>query len=212
MIDLEEFLPQINPKAPGVPLPAARQAILQAARQICERSRMWKGSEEMVVTDLDDIDFSTPDGSVLLDYDSVTFRTTPDGAPIPLEAKTAAWMDQYMRGWRRGTITDYPRFFTQTHTGTLRVAPIENGFVAVNYTLLPTMDADQLPDFLLHQFGEMLAWGALGRILSTPDQPFTDFNVGAAYLSAFEQKLASLSFKASSGQQRARTRSRANYM
>lgn len=212
MIDIEDFLPQINPKAPGVPLPTARQAILQAAMQICERSRLWKHSVELVVNDLDDIAFTPPEGAVLLDYESILFRATPDGCDIDLEAKTSDWMDRCMRGWRRGSIPGYPKYFSQTSIGTLRIAPIENGFVTINMTLKPTIDADQLPDFLMQQYGEMVAWGALGRILSTPDQPFTDFAAGAAYLQAFEQKLASLSFKASSGQQRARVRTKANYM
>lgn len=205
MIDLDAFLPLINPKAPGCPAPSAYIAIRQAAIQICERSRAWRESAEMVVNDLDDINFTVPDGSVLLDFESVLFND------IKLEAKPASWMDQCMRGWRRGSITGYPRFFTQMKFGTLRVAPIENGILTVNFWLKPTTDCDQLPDFLLDQYSEMLAWGALGRILSTPDQPFTDFNTGAAYLGAFEQKLASLAFKGATGQQRARIRSRSHF-
>lgn len=210
MIDLDAFLPQINPKAPACPAPAAYIAILQAAREICERTKLWRYSGEMVIASLDDIALTPPDGSLVMDFESVLFRVGDNG-DVELEAKTVDWMDKCMRGWRRGSIEGYPRFFTQTNMGTLRIAPVETGILTVNCYLKPAMDADQLPDFLFQQYGEVVAWGALGRILSTPDQPFTDFNTGAGYLSLFENKVASLAFKGTSGQQRARVRSRGKY-
>lgn len=205
MIDIEDFRQFIAPKAPGAPIPSVNLAIRQAAIAICERGRQWRFTDTIPVLDLDDIDFAPPDGSVVMDYESILFND------VALEPKTAVWMDKCMRGWRRGTITGYPRFYSQMSMGTLRIAPIENGLLTVACTLKPTMDADQLPAFLMQQHAELLTWGALGRLLSTPDQPFTDFNTGAAYLGAFEQKLQSLAFKGSSGQQRARPRVRGNY-
>lgn len=206
MIDLDDFMPQILPKAPGCPVPAANIALLQAASEFCTRTRTWKDTTTIPVNDLDDILFDPPDQSVVLDFESVLFND------IKLEAKTTAWMDQCMRGWRRGNITGYPRFYTQMNHGTLRVAPIENGLLTVNVLLKPSMDADQLPDYLFNEFSEVIAWGALGRLLSTPDQPFTDFNTGAAYLAAFDQKLAGLAYQGTTGQQRARPRVRGSYI
>lgn len=205
MTDLDDFLPFIMPKAPGCPTPTAYIALRQAAMEFCARTKLWRDSVTLLVSDLGDIVFNPPDGAVLIDFESVLFND------IPLEAKTAEWMDKCMRGWRRGSIEGYPRFFSQTNMGTLRIAPIDTGVLTVNYWLKPTVESDQLPDFLLDQYSEVMAWGALGRILSTPEQPFTDFNAGAAYLSAFEQKIASQSFKVAGGQQRARVRSRASY-
>lgn len=205
MIDLDDFLPHIAPKAPGCPVPSAHVALLQAAAQFCERTRTWKHEAEMPINDLDDISFDAPDGAIVMEFESVLF----DG--VKLEAKTTDWMDRCMRGWRRGDIAGYPRFYTQKSMGTLRIAPIENGILTVNCILKPAMDADQLPDFLLEQYAEVLAWGALGRLLSTPDQPFTDFNVGAAYLAAFENKLAGLAYKTTTGQMRARPRVRSHF-
>jgi hypothetical protein len=205
MTDLDDFLPYIMPKAPGCPTPTAHIALRQAAMEFCARTKLWRDSATFLMSGLDDIHFNPPDGAVLIDFESVLFND------VPLEAKTAAWMDQCMRGWRRGTIEGYPRFFAQTNMGTLRVAPIDTGVLTVNYWLKPTIEADQLPDFLLDQYAETIAWGALGRILSTPEQPFTDFNTGAAYAAAFEQKIASQSFKVAGGQQRARVRSKAQF-
>lgn len=206
MIDLDDFLPQILPKAPGCPVPTAHQAILQAASDLCARTKLWRHSDESYVNDLDDIAFTPPEGSLVVDFESVLFNDTP------LEAKTAKWMDGCMRGWRRGNIAGYPKYFAQTNFGTLRIAPIEIGMVTINAWLKPTMDADQLPDFLFQQYSELIAWGALARILSTPEQPFTDFNTGTSYFGALEAKVASLMFKSTQGQQRARVRVRGSYI
>ncbi len=211
MTDLDDFLTQINIKAPGCPAPSAYIAIRQAAREICERSKLWRHSSEMVIADLDDINFTPPDGSLVMDFESVLFRVG-DGADCELEAKTVDWMDKCMRGWRRGLIEGYPRFFSQLNMGTLRIAPVDTGILTVNCYLKPTMDCEELPDFLFQQYAEVIAWGALGRILSTPEQPFTDFATGAGYLDLFNRKLDSIAFKGTTGQQRARTRSRGKFM
>lgn len=207
MIDLDDFLPLISPKAPGCPVPAARIAILQAAAAICEKSRLWKHTETIPVLTLADIDLTPPEGSIVLDYDAVLFND------IPLEAKTTQWMDQCMRGWRRGDISGYPRFYTQTNVGTLRIAPMENGLLTICVTLKPDQQmAEQLPDFLFQQYGELLAWGALGRLLTTPDQPFTNEAMGVAYLADFESRLSSLAYKSTTGQQRSRPRVKSTFM
>lgn len=206
MTDIDDFLPLVLIKAPGCPYPSARIAVIQAANDICVRSNLWTHTEEMPVQDVSDIEFTPPAGSVVLDFKTILFNDQP------LEAKTVEWMDRCMRGWRRGAIEGYPKYFTQTNVGNLRIAPFDTGMLTISCTLRPSQDADQLPDFLYQQYSEMIVWGALARILSTPEQPFTDFNMGASYLGAFNMKLDSLSFKGSTGQQRARIRSRARYM
>jgi hypothetical protein len=206
MIDLDDFLPEINPKAPGCPAPAAYKAILQACDELCTRTRQWRYSDTVPVNDLDEIEFSPPEQAVLVDFESVLW------GDIPLEPKTTAWLDQCMRGWRRGAIEGGPRFFSQLTSNMLRITPVDTGMLTINAILKPAMDADQVPDFLYVQYHEIVAWGALGRILATPDQPFTDFNVGAAYLAAFAQKLDAIAWKGATGQQRAPLRTRGQYM
>jgi hypothetical protein len=206
MIDLDAFLPEINPKAPGVPAPAAYVAIRAACDELCTRTRQWRYSDEIAVQDVNEIDLSFPDQSALVDFESVLFNDRP------LEPKTAAWMDQCMRGWRRGAIEGQPRFFSQLDIGTLRVAPVDTGILTVNSILKPSMDADQVPDFLFTLYHEVIAWGALGRLLATPDQPFTNVDMAGSYLTMFTQKLDSLAWKGTTGQQRAPLRSRGQYM
>lgn len=206
MIDLDEFLPEINPKAPGCPAPAAYKAILAACDEFCTRTRLWRYTDEEVISTTDEIDFSPPSEAILIDFETVLFNEAP------LEPKEAKWLDMAMRGWRRGAIEGMPRFFAQTDLNSLRITPVDNGVLTMNVWLKPSMDAEQVPDFLFQLYHEVIAWGALGRLLVTPNQPFTDMAAGTGYMAAFQQKLDSLAFKGTTGQQRAPSRSRGTYM
>lgn len=206
MKDLDSFLPEINPKAPGCPAPSAYKAILQACDELCTRTKLWRSCDTVPINSLDEVEFWPVDGAVLVDFESVLFND------VSLEPKTVKWMDQCMRGWRRGSIEGLPRFYTQLNMNSLRIAPIDNGLLTINSFLKPSMDADQVPDFLFDQYHEIIAWGALGRLLSTPGQPFTDVNMGAAYLVLFQQKLDSIAWKGTTGQQRTTLRTRGQYM
>lgn len=206
MIDLDDFLPEISPKAPGAPVPAIHKAILATCDDFCTRTKLWRYSDDVIVNSSDEIDFYAPSDAVLVDYETVAFND------VPLEPKATKWLDMAMRGWRRGAIEGIPRFFAQTSLNTLRITPVDNGTLTVNVWLKPGMDAEQVPDFLFLQYHEVIAWGALGRLLATPDQPFTDFNASGGYMASYEQKMNTLAFKGATGQQRAPLRSRATYM
>lgn len=208
MIDLDDFLPDITPKAPGVSAPAAYAAILHAGAAICMRTREWRDSSTVPVMDLDDIEYEPPAQALLIDFESVLFGD----ADILLEPKAVAWMDRCMRGWRRGAIVGMPRYYTQLAHGNLRIAPLENGILTVNAILKPSADAEQVPDFLFEKYREVVAWGALARLLVTPNQPFTDLTMGPAYAAMFANKLDSLAWSGEFGEQRAVPRSRGNYM
>lgn len=206
MIDLDAFLPEINSKAPGCPAPSAYLAILQACDDLCTKLKVWRDTNDVPVNNTGEVDFDVPDQAVVVDFESVML------GDCKLEPKTIDWMDRYMRGWRRGALDGMPRYYTQLVPDQLIVAPIDTGILTITTILKPSMDADQVPDFLFQQYHEMIAYGALGRLLQTPDQPFTDVQMGAAYAMAFDQKVSSAQWKGATGQQRAPLRQRGQYM
>jgi len=205
MKPLDAFLTSINPYAPGVAIPTAYFAIRQAAIEFCERTRLWRYEDDFTIgPDAEAI--CTPYGSVLLDIERVNFNGDP------LVPQTAAWLDERIKGWRTGEVSGVPQYFSQIELNTLRIAPSANGTVNISVWLKPSQDCQDLPDFLADQYREVIAHGALGRILMMPSQPFTNGDLGAGFLSSFERKLTELSGKGITGQQRARVRTRANFM
>jgi hypothetical protein len=207
MKSLDEFLKSINPYAPGCAIPTAYFGIRQAAIEFCERSRLWRYDDEFTITADESEAISTPYGAELLDIETASF----DGG-APLEPKTTAWLDDHHPGWRTGAVTGKPQYLTQIDMNTLRLVPGQAGTVNISVWLKPSQDCDELPDFLADQYRETIAWGALGRILMTPNQPYTNGTLATGFLAAFEQKLVGLSHKGTTGQQRARVRTKANFL
>lgn len=204
MKDIEIFLPNIMPFAPGCAIPAAYQWIRQAAIEFCERTRLWRYADEFDVTDDAAEALIAPYGAVVHEIEACSF----DGQP--LEPKTTAWLDSRENGWRDGLLTGIPHYVTQIEPDTLRLVPAMAGKVSLALRLKPTFDADELPDFLADHYRQTIADGALGRILLLPDQSFTNVDMGSAFGAAFQSKLDSLSSKGSTGQQRAPLRTRAS--
>lgn len=205
MKHLDAFLGSINPYAPGCAIPTAYFAIRQAATEFCERARMWRYEDEFDVSASDSESISTPYGSVLLDIERVSF----DGRP--LEPVTVKWLDDHKNGWRDGQIVGRPEYLTQLELNTIRLVPGCAGAVKVSLWLKPSQDAQDLPDFLADQYREVIAHGALGRILMMPNQPYTNGDLGAGFLASFENKLSGLQSKGITGQQRARVRTKASF-
>lgn len=205
MKDIDDILPNIRPFAPGVADPTAYEWIRQAAIEFCERTLLWRYEDSFAITAENPQAVIAPAGAVIhlierLDFDDVQ-----------LVQKTPAQLDDLVPQWRAGTLTGVPSYFTQTEPNTVAMSPLEAGTLKVWTWLKPAPDATELPDFMVDQYRQVIADGALARILLIPNQSFTDVKMASAYGMAFQSKLDILSNKGSTGQQRARVRTRASF-
>lgn len=207
MSTLDSFLGHIRPWAPGVPDPTAYKAIRLAAIEFCERTRLWKYEDEFSVS-IEDCDSGvcTPSGSVLHDIEVVLF----DGQELsPIGTRD---LDGKLPGWRTGELgAGTPRYYTQIDQSTLRLVPALAGSVYMCLRLKPTQDATSLPDFIAREYTEVIAWGALGRLLTIPGQSYSNPDLAQYYSAKFIDKLDRLNTKGTSGQMNARTRTKASF-
>ena len=207
MSSLDALLGYVRPWAPGVPEPIAYRNIRLAAIEFCERTRLWKYEDEFSVTESTCNDgIYTPSGSVLHDIEAVMF----DGQKLtPLTTRDA---DSKLPGWRTGDVgTGRPKYFTQVELGTIRILPAYAGSLYLCTRLKPSQDCDELPDFMLTEFAELIGWGALSRILTIPGQSYTSPDLSTYYGGMFMQRIDRLSTKESRGQQNAPRRTRPRY-
>lgn len=204
MKDLDEFLPHIMQYAPGCSIPAAHFGIRQAAIEFCERTKLWRWEDEFSILSNDCEQVTTPYGSVLHEIDKVLFNDDE------LERATPSWLDAVEPGWRTNSLTGIPRYVTQTELNTIRLVPGQDGHVNIYVWLKPSQDATQLPDFLSDQYREIIAGGALARLLAQKNQPYSDPTMGAGFAAQFDYKITDLLGRAAKGQQRAARRSRSS--
>lgn len=205
MKPLDEFLQHINIYAPGCAAPTAYFGIRQAAIRFCERTRLWRFEDYFEVQGTESESMFAPSGSVVNDIEAAWF----DGQK--LEPKTVDWLDVNYDGWRDGSMTGQPKYITQTEPNTLRVVPAAPGTVKLSLILKPAQDCDELPDFMADQFREVIANGALSYILIIPNQSFTNPDMANGFGATFQGDLARLATAGSTGQQRARVRTRGSF-
>lgn len=205
MKPLDEFLQHINLYAPGCAVPTAYFGIRQAAIEFCERTRLWRFEDYFEVRGDEAEAMFAPANSVVHDIERAWFNGEP------LTPKTVDWLDVHYNGWRDGSLTGQPKFITQIEPNTLRIVPSAEGTVNVSLILKPAQDADEVPDFLVDQYRAVIAYGALSHILVIPNQSFTNMDMAGGFGATFQGKLTTLATRGSTGQQRARTRTRGSF-
>lgn len=110
-----------------------------------------------------------------------------------------------------------PRYITQVSPGTVALIPFQPGTLRMSMFLKPVAASEYgtraddpmfdrfnvIPDFFVSMHGHALAAGALARLLSIPDEPWTDEQKALLYRTEFDMKL-NASFRWNMrGQQRA---------
>ena len=204
MTDLDVFLPNIMPKAPGCPEPTAFAEIIAAARKVCERLRIWRSDDEFTVTPTSCNVMCAPDGADVYEIENALL----DGRQLqPISLND---LNDLVPNWR--TTTEGGKWITQQERGSVLVVPASTGTLGLSLILTPSEDADQLPDFLARDYRGLIADGALAEILMLPMQSFTDPARAQFFQARFDQELGRLSNQGIKGQQRAPSRTRAQYM
>lgn len=205
MKSLDLFLPKVHQFAPGVGDPVAYEWIREAAITFCERTRSWRSFDQYAVSGIYPGDVRAPAGSVIHEIEMVTYNGQQ------LTGKTPDELDVLTPGWRTGANRGCPSYFTQLDPNTIALAPLAAGQVTAWLILKPTADAMEVPDFIADQHRQVIADGALMRILALPGKDWSNPQMAAASAAAFGARLVVLANNGTSGQQRAHPRSKSSF-
>ena len=111
---------------------------------------------------------------------------------VPIKAKSIAWLDANLPGWR--TTPAVPKFYTQVDTDQIILAAVPDSNITNGLTmtlaLQPSQTAVGLPKWIFNQYMYVLAEGAIARLMLMPNKPWTDLQNGAAKDSAFRGAIA----------------------
>lgn len=204
MKPIDDLLPLILPRAPGCPEPIALDAIRQAAIEFCERTKLWRDTDQFYADEFGDI--MAPAQSVIHHIEEARF----DGhrlEPIAVQELNARYPDY---DWKTQT-GDQPKFVTQLHPDTVKIVPAWTGYLELTLLLKPSNDAQEIPNFIIDQYARTIADGALAEILMIPGAPYTNPQGGAMYSQRFQQRLDALQAMSIKGQQRAPIRTTPSY-
>lgn len=203
MARTRDFLPLILPFCPTCPDFIAEQQARFAAIEFCERSRAWRHITTVELTSATGVPVA-PDTAAIHEIEFANFN----GSPLtPVQFSTI-----------EASSVGIPRYVTQVAPHAVTVAPYaEPGTLEISLFLKPlsssqySTDADDplfdrfnvVPQFMVDIHGAAIAEGALAKILSIPDEPWTDKRKAAAHDERFRERLDASFRWNMRGQQRA---------
>lgn len=111
---------------------------------------------------------------------------------VPLDAKSVAWLDAQLPGWR--TNPSVPKYYTQVDSEQIILAAVPDanitGGLTMTLALEPSQSAVGLPKWIFNQYIYTLAEGAIAKLMMMPNKPWTDLQNGAMHESNFRAAIA----------------------
>lgn len=184
--------------------PVVEYAVRRACIEFCASSWVWQYLP-------DPIDIVAGEARYDLEPDtgadiSAVMDVACNG--VPLEAKSVAWLDANLPGWR--TTPGTPKFYTQVDTEQIILAPAPDANIAggltMTLTLEPSKTSQGIPRWLFNQFMYALAEGAISYLMLMPNKPWTDLASGARYGINFQNAIANAKASTAASLGRAATR------
>lgn len=208
-VSVDLWFPDVVPAAQLCPNPIIRREIVNACRDLCERTMLWTAALDPidVVENEPEYQLATT-GADIVGADRAKFN----GKTIYPTSETALDEDDTQEDqttWRDKT-TDIPERYFVTFDKKIRLvytpdADLSSG-LEVWVILSPEITAVTVPGFLWENFKDMIADGARGRLKSIPDQPWTNLETAAGFLQSYEFQMIKAQQKKYTGFQRHKTR------
>lgn len=178
--DFHEF---VLPNVQGCPVGIVNSAIRSACIEFCEKSLLWqqKSAKTDIIAGEARYGFAPPAGARVV---QPTFASINDEILLQTNLQD---LDDLYPSWRTYAATKPTAYFMDGED-TIRLVgkPLEDipASLEVHVALKPTRDAAECPDFLLEDWAEVIASGALYRLHAMVGKVWAE-----PTLSAFHNKL-----------------------
>lgn len=209
IINISDWYPDVLPAAQLCPTPIINREIISTCRDLCMRTMLWTEELTPISAVADQATYPLlAAGAEITGID----RASYDGKTIYPTSETALDEDSTQESkeeWRDKTADKPERYFC-TFDKKIRLVYIPDADLAsavkVWVNVIPLIDATVVPSFLWENFKDMVADGAKGRLKAILDMPWTDIDVAATFLQAYEFAMVKAMQKKYSGFQRVKTR------
>lgn len=178
---ISDLLPDVMLYVSGCPEILAEQKIRDAAIEFCNLSGYWQERLDSFETEADkDIyDIDGPTDSVIRHILTMTVNDEV------IEPSKVVDLDRRSQGWR--TRTDKPRRYILNSPTELMLTPIPDDIYTISMyaSLRPSNDATEIPDLLLAFQREVIAAGAIFKLMTIPDRQWTNMASAALFRQQF---------------------------
>lgn len=199
---LEDFMPLIRPHALNCSPPVIEGAVVEVAIDFCEATKVWRHKANFVSDMIEPglVMLAAPAGAKLYEVERVWF----EGRKLD-KATIADLPPEIYDG--------SPQQYTQIQREQITVWPCSLGTTfAVSMIIKPSRAAQELPDFLLEDYGDAIADGVIAKLLLMPERPWSQPQLGAYHKGLFEDAKNKAFATNTFGQHRARARTKASFI
>lgn len=189
MTEYEAFLPYVLPDAPGCPEVVAIQAIRNAAIEFCEKSLVIVRDHEpiTVVTGVVDYDLEPPTDMLVTKVMQAWMENNPIEPMFPDIVREAAVYNRLFSSYN--SAPSRPTSYLQKDERTISIWPrpdkkYVNG-LTLRVALKPTRSSDSVEDVVFEDYAEVVAAGALSKLMMSNNRPFTNLPLSTARRNEF---------------------------
>jgi len=217
---LSDLFPLVRPHVQGCPNPLIVQELRMAAIDFCQKTKAWR---ERVTTAIyrQDRSVCPLDYAEIHEIEKAEFSDGSNTWPLqPVPFLLTDIED------RDTTTEGAPQYITQSAPDTVSILPFGTGTLTLHAIMKPqstpkygvsgttTRQAIQnvIPTFLAAQYGEVLAHGALSRLLTMSGVPWAQPQLGAARYALYKAACDANSNMHVKGQHGARMRSASSWV
>jgi len=188
-ISYELFLPHVLPYVPNAPDIQVVNAVRNTCIEFCQNTLVLQQDLDAIstVAGVGDYDIDVPSGYTLTQVVSLYYKLSR------LERKSQTELEKlYTRDWQQ--ISGTPKCFTMLTPAvvTLVLNPSESAANALTGRIayVPSRASLTIDPDLLERYAEHISFGTLFRLLTTPNEPYTDMQSAAYYGTKFRSMMA----------------------
>lgn len=181
MAQISELFPDVLMYAAGCPEILAEQKIRDAAIEFCNLSGYWQEDLDPIVTEADRAAYDIEQPSEAMVRHILTLKVDDE----VISPSITASLDIRAQGWR--TATGKPSRYVLKSMTEFMLTPIPDGEYTITAfaSLRPSNDATEIPDLLFDYQREVIAAGAIFKLLTIPSRQWTDMATAAIYRQTF---------------------------
>lgn len=202
MRSLDEFFPQVRLDVPGVALPIVRQAILDACRDFCKRTKVWNTIKIFSLSpNKSEYQIAIPENTFIQD---ITYlgRLISGSSPVKYDDRTRrkvteSDLDYESPNWRESESSnaEFWRWGIKSDRRTVFFYPIPTVALAdgikCKVILAPNQDASEVPHILFDEYAEGIGAGASAKLLEIPGKEWTDLQAADMRQRQFNRAVSS---------------------
>jgi hypothetical protein len=208
MTPYESFFPYILPEVPGAPEPVVLMAIRNSCIEFCERSLILTRDHDPIslIPKVIDYDLDPPiSETVIIKVQRAFVEGSPINALAPDHIHIPAIYNRAYEDYEENPST--PQYYLQKDERSITVWPVpdkryRNG-LTMRVAMKPTRSSESVDDVIFEEYAEVIASGALQRLMSSAGKPYSNIQMAAVNKMMFDRGVNNAKLRMNAGHTRA---------